>query len=94
VKLRVLHLCPACGSDVFAGFRWTAEEWREYRSILRRPVCPECIRLLIVGPDDLELRVPTVAETFAAHVELEDIETVQRMLLKRLKLVEHRRRVR
>ncbi len=85
MNIGVCHHCPACRTDVYLGFRWPADEWRRYRDRLRTPICPGCARLLIVGPEDLELRIPTPVELFRAHVEIDDIEAVQLEILRQIK---------
>jgi hypothetical protein len=75
------HECPACGAGVLDR-KWDSAEWRNYRRRLRTPICPECAALLALGPLDLYLRLPTVGETFAAHLACEDIWAIQETILR------------
>lgn len=77
-------LCPVCSASVFAPLfawiDWTEAEWVRFYTPGRTPFCPNCARLLIVG-DDLELRVPSAAEIADAHVTLDEIETMQEIIV-------------
>lgn len=80
-----IKLCPICHSDVFSPHFfpvvWTAEEWAQFYTPGRTPLCPYCAALLIVG-DDGELRELTASEICDLTTErLDEIESLQSLIV-------------